>query len=76
MNPNVDVTPEDLAYLIYTSGSTGRPKGVMLRHCGIANYLYDHPANIHIHRMKELGVKSFVSITTLSFDMSLKEFAG
>lgn len=75
-NPNVNVSPEDLAYLIYTSGSTGRPKGVMLRHVGITNYLYDHPANIHIHGLVELGVKSYVCITTLSFDMSLKEFAG
>ena len=75
-NPNVEVSPEDLAYLIYTSGSTGRPKGVMLRHVGITNYLYDHPANVHIHGLMELGVKTFVSITTLSFDMSLKEFAG
>ena len=75
-NPNVNVSPEDLAYLIYTSGSTGRPKGVMLRHIGIANYLYPHPANIHIQGLIDLGVKSFVSITTLSFDMSLKEFAG
>ena len=75
-NPHVEVSPEDLAYLIYTSGSTGRPKGVMLCHAGIVNYLYDDPANIHIHGLIELGVKSFVSITTLSFDMSLKEFAG
>ena len=75
-NPNVEVSPEDLAYLIYTSGSTGRPKGVMLRHVGITNYLYDHPANVHIHGLMELGVRTFVSITTLSFDMSLKEFAG
>ena len=75
-NPNVKVSPDDLAYLIYTSGSTGRPKGVMLRHVGITNYLYDHPANVHIHGLTELGVKVFVSITTLSFDMSLKEFAG
>ncbi|MBQ0096736.1 MAG: AMP-binding protein, partial [Bacteroidales bacterium] len=75
-NPGLDVSSEDLAYLIYTSGSTGRPKGVMLRHVGIANYLYDHPANVHIHGLVESGVKSFVTITTLSFDMSLKEFAG
>ena len=75
-NPHVAVSPDDLAYLIYTSGSTGRPKGVMLRHVGITNYLYDHPANVHIHGLTELGVKVFVSITTLSFDMSLKEFAG
>ena len=76
LNPNVEVSPEDIAYLIYTSGSTGRPKGVMLRHVGIANYLYPHPANIHIQGLIDLGVKSFVCITTLSFDMSLKEFAG
>lgn len=76
LNPCINVNPEDLAYLIYTSGSTGRPKGVMLRHVGIANYLYPHPANVHIQGLVDLSVKSFVSITTLSFDMSLKEFAG
>lgn len=74
-NPNVNVSPEDLAYLIYTSGSTGRPKGVMLRHIGLMSYIYDHPANRHVHSLGELGVKAFVTITTLSFDMSLKEFA-
>lgn len=76
LNPNVKVSPEDLAYLIYTSGSTGRPKGVMLRHVGIANYVYPHPANVFFWSLKEMDVKVYVSITTLSFDMSLKEFAG
>lgn len=75
-NPNVEISPDDLAYLIYTSGSTGKPKGVMLRHVGITNYLYNHPANVHIAGLKRLGVRTYVSITTLSFDMSLKEFAG
>jgi amino acid adenylation domain-containing protein len=73
-NPNIAVAPDDLVYLIYTSGSTGRPKGVMLRHCAICNYLYDHPANIHIHSLHTDHVKAYLSITTLSFDMSLKEY--
>ena len=73
-NPCVDVSPDDLVYLIYTSGSTGRPKGVMLRHAGICSYLYDHPANKHIHGLVTEGVKAYVCITTLSFDMSLKEY--
>ena len=72
-NPGVDVTPDDLVYLIYTSGSTGRPKGVMLRHEGICNYLQCHPANRHIYAMATEG-SCFLSVTTLSFDMSLKEY--
>jgi len=30
--PQVEVDPENLAYIIYTSGSTGRPKGVAVEH--------------------------------------------
>ena len=70
------ITPQDLCYLIYTSGSTGKPKGVMLRHESIVNYLYGgHPANIHIHALAET-VHAFLCVTTLSFDMSMKEFGG
>jgi amino acid adenylation domain-containing protein len=31
-NPNLQSSPNDLAYIIYTSGSTGRPKGVAIAH--------------------------------------------
>ena len=71
-----NITPQDLCYLIYTSGSTGKPKGVMLRHESIVNYLYGgHPANTHIHALAET-VHAFLCVTTLSFDMSMKEFGA
>lgn len=73
--PAMQITPQDLAYLIYTSGSTGKPKGVMLRHESIANYLTNHPANRHIHALAETA-HTLLSITTVSFDMSLKEIGA
>lgn len=73
--PALEITPKDLAYLIYTSGSTGKPKGVMLRHESIANYLLDHPANTHIHALATTA-STLLSITTISFDMSLKEIGA
>lgn len=72
--PQAEVNPWDLAYLIYTSGSTGKPKGVMLEHHGICNYVYNHPVNQHVHAAAE-GASTMLSVTTVSFDMSLKETA-
>ncbi|MFJ4306582.1 amino acid adenylation domain-containing protein, partial [Streptomyces pseudovenezuelae] len=31
-NPDIEVSPSQLAYVIFTSGSTGRPKGVLVPH--------------------------------------------
>ncbi len=66
------LTPDDLAYLIYTSGSTGRPKGVMLRHEGICNYLYGHPANVFANGVMT-DAKRILSVTTISFDAALQD---
>ena len=70
--PEVDVSPEDLAYLIYTSGSTGKPKGVMLRHIGLSSYLTYCDANPQVKYVVD-NCKAYGSVTTVSFDMSLKE---
>ena len=67
-----DFTGDALAYLIYTSGSTGRPKGVMLRHQGICNYLYGHPANVFAHGVLT-DVTRVLSVTTISFDAALQD---
>ena len=71
-NPDVAMSDSELSYMIYTSGSTGKPKGVMLRHKGICNYLKPHPANSHIYYLKN-NVTTYLSVTTISFDMSFKE---
>ena len=68
-------SPDDLAYLIYTSGSTGRPKGVMLRHKGICNYLTNHEENRHFHALVN-DCHTMLCITTVSFDLSLKEIGA
>ena len=68
----VGLTPDNLAYLIYTSGSTGRPKGVMLRHEGICNYLYGHPANVFANAVLTDATR-IMSVTTISFDAALQD---
>ncbi|WP_189184593.1 non-ribosomal peptide synthetase [Streptomyces albiflavescens] len=37
---DIDVAPDQLAYIYFTSGSTGEPKGAMCEHAGMLNHLY------------------------------------
>ncbi|MFI3177398.1 MAG: amino acid adenylation domain-containing protein [Eubacteriales bacterium] len=71
-NPQIKVTRDQLCYIIYTSGSTGKPKGVMLTHGGILNYVANVPQNRHVTALVERACV-MVSVTTVSFDMFLKE---
>ena len=71
-DPDLPMTGDELSYMIYTSGSTGKPKGVMLRHKGICNYLTPYPHNTIARNIKERA-NSYLSVTTVSFDMSFKE---
>ncbi|ADC46203.1 non-ribosomal peptide synthetase [Methanobrevibacter ruminantium M1] len=63
VNPNVEVLPDDLAYMIYTSGSTGNPKGVMISHKNICNQA-QNPKSTY---------DSLLCITTISFDVSVDD---
>ncbi|RZL69783.1 MAG: hypothetical protein EOO93_00500, partial [Pedobacter sp.] len=39
--PEVDLRPDNLAYIIYTSGSTGTPKGVMIEHHNVVRLFFN-----------------------------------
>lgn len=71
-NPNLPVSSDKLCYIIYTSGSTGKPKGVMLTHGGIINYVLNDGENRHVRALVENRCV-MASVTTVSFDMFLKE---
>ncbi|NEW07693.1 amino acid adenylation domain-containing protein [Paenibacillus sp. SYP-B3998] len=67
-NPEVEVQPEDLAYIIYTSGSTGKPKGTLLAHEGVVNLgtFIRHTFQITEHDV-------LTQFATFSFDASVWE---
>jgi amino acid adenylation domain-containing protein len=67
-NPDVNLTPGNLAYVMYTSGTTGLPNGVMIEHHSVVNnlkwsqnYFRFSPADIVLQK------------TTFCFDVSLWE---
>jgi amino acid adenylation domain-containing protein len=68
---DVGVDPDRLAYVIYTSGSTGRPKGVEVTHQNVVNLL-----SSMARRPKLSADDILVSVTRLSFDISVLELFG
>ncbi|MEC9375343.1 MAG: amino acid adenylation domain-containing protein [Pseudomonadota bacterium] len=62
---------QSLAYVIYTSGSTGKPKGVAIEHRSITNFLLSMQSSPGITKKDR-----FLSVTTLSFDISNLELFG
>ncbi len=66
-NVNVEITPENVAYIIYTSGSTGNPKGTMVTHKNICS-LKKSIENDFILKATEKDVS--MSLLKYSFDAS------
>ena len=65
-NPNVNVEPENLAYMIYTSGSTGIAKGVGVEH---RNLLGISESWKHAYKLTTFPV-SLLQVASFSFDVS------
>lgn len=67
-NLELEIAPDDLAYIIYTSGSTGKPKGVMVPHSALTNFLCS--------MQQKPGMTSedvLMAVTSVSFDISALE---
>ncbi|MEL7408557.1 MAG: amino acid adenylation domain-containing protein, partial [Cyanobacteria bacterium J06558_2] len=64
-NLELEIAPQDLAYIIYTSGSTGKPKGVAVQHNSLLNFLYSMQEQPGIAEGDRL-----LAITTISFDIA------
>lgn len=59
----VDLSPDNLAYIIYTSGSTGNPKGVMIEHGSIVSQMQYLNEEFELDKTKRVLQK-----TPMSFD--------
>jgi amino acid adenylation domain-containing protein len=68
VNPDSEVTEENLAYAIYTSGSTGKPKAVGIRHSSAVTLM--HWAR-EVFSAEELS--GVLASTSICFDLSVYE---
>ncbi len=66
--PEVDMSPNDIAYIIYTSGSTGKPKGVQVSHRSIVGFGYSMLDDLAITSNDVIG-----QFNAMSFDASFLE---
>ncbi len=65
---DVEIKPNDLAYIMYTSGSTGKPKGVQIEHAALATYCY---ADIEVYKVVESD--RTLQFSTINFDIAIEE---
>jgi amino acid adenylation domain-containing protein len=69
-NPDLQLQPDNLAYVMYTSGSTGKPKGVCVPHQGVVRLV---KATNYIDIRADF---IFLHLAPLAFDASTFEIWG
>lgn len=75
-NPEIEIKPDNLAYIIYTSGSTGKPKGVTQTHRNILKFAGEFINLLHLNRQDRLALLTSYSHTVAVIDIFSTLFAG
>jgi amino acid adenylation domain-containing protein len=65
---NVEISPEDAAYIFFTSGTTGTPKGVLGSHKGLSHFLHWQRSTFTVTPQDRVA-----QLTGLSFDVVLRD---
>jgi amino acid adenylation domain-containing protein len=68
LNPEVNVSGDNLIYVIYTSGSTGRPKGAGVTHAGFINLVNWFVSEFGLTERERVLITS-----SFSFDLTQKD---
>ncbi len=71
-NPELEISPSNIAYCLYTSGSTGNPKGVLIEHGTLCNFVHSNPKNIEVENYTKNG-KVSLAFAAITFDVSVME---
>ncbi|ARU88538.1 non-ribosomal peptide synthetase [Pseudomonas sp. M30-35] len=61
---DIEIQPQDAAYVLFTSGSTGTPKGVIVEHGQLASYVYSVSG-----RLQLLAGERSAVVTSLAADL-------
>jgi amino acid adenylation domain-containing protein len=70
-NLELDILPDQIAYILYTSGSTGHPKGVIQNHRNVLHFIQVYTNNLSINHTDRLSLFS-----SYSFDAAVMDIYG
>ncbi|BAZ34002.1 amino acid adenylation (plasmid) [Cylindrospermum sp. NIES-4074] len=68
-NPEVEIDPDDLAYLAFTSGSTGKPQGIIGTHRPLSHFIEWHCQTFGLNQSDRFSLLSGLSHDPLLRDI-------